>query len=153
MRVAAKPKVEESYLASARDWVLQVDLDKRLKVPTYITETNLRPDMLLVSETTKQIGIIELTVPSEDRIEISTELKKTKYAVLEEACNRQGWRSSLWTVEVGSRGFPAQSLSSLLKDIGYTGRQRKTALRKIGMKAETASHSIWRWSHFKKWGS
>ena len=153
VRVAAKPKVEESYFASARDWVLQVDLDKRLKVPTYITETNLRPDMLLVSETTKQIGIIELTVPSEDRIEISTELKKTKYAVLEEACNRQGWRPSLWTVEVGSRGFPAQSLSSLLKDIGYTGRQRKTALRKIGMKAETASHSIWRWSHFKKWGS
>ena len=69
---------EDSYLNSANDWRLEVDLDGRLKVPTEITTTNLRPDMMLISHQTKQVSFIELTVPSEDRIEVSGEIKKTK---------------------------------------------------------------------------
>ena len=44
--------------------------------------------MILVSDHTRQIAIIELTVPSEDRIGISAELKRTKYAAIEELCVR-----------------------------------------------------------------
>ena len=32
-----------------------------------------------ISRQTKQIGIVELTVPNEDRIEVSGELKRLKY--------------------------------------------------------------------------
>ena len=49
------------------------------------------------------------------------------------------------------RGFPARSVAGLLRDLGYTGRERKYLLRKIGEVAEEASRSIWRWSTIKEW--
>ena len=118
----------------------------------YIYETNLRPDIMLISESTKQLYFIELTVPSEERIEMSSQLKRNKYAVIEEACNARGWKTRVSAVEVGCRGFPAASMSNLLKELGYEGKQKKIVLQRIGAAAETASHSIWRWSHFKAWG-
>ena len=142
----------DSYLDSARDWVLQVDLGRQLKIPIHIADTNLRPDMIMVSEQTKQIAIIELTVPSEDRIGVSAELKRTKYAVIEELCRQNRWKPRVWTVEVGCRGFAAGSAAVLLKDFGYRGRQKKAILKKIEAEAEYASQKIWRWSHFKRWG-
>ena len=57
---------------------MSVDLEGRLKIPSEITVTHLRPDMILISKDTKQLGIIELTVPIEDRIEISGEKKRNK---------------------------------------------------------------------------
>ena len=53
--VKRKPR---SYMEGARDWRLLVDLDRRLKVPQYIVETELRPDMLLISDSTKRMGVI-----------------------------------------------------------------------------------------------
>ena len=41
--------------------------------------TTLRPDILLVSESTKNIIIMELTVPWEDCFEEAHERKRTKY--------------------------------------------------------------------------
>ena len=129
-----------------------MDLKGSLKIPSSITITNLRPDMLLMSESTKQLGIIELTVPSENRIEVSKKLKKAKYTPLAEEAKQKGWRVRIWAVEVGCRGFPARSLTVLLRDMGYTGKERKNLVRKIGDVAEDASRSIWRWSSIKEWG-
>ena len=36
--------------------------------------------------------------------------------------------------------------------MGYTGKERKNLVRKIGDVAEDASRSIWRWSSIKEWG-
>ena len=141
-----------SYLDTANDWEVRVDLKGRLKIPSSITITDLRPDMILISESTKQLGIIELTVPNESRIEVSGEMKRAKYAPIVEEGTRKGWRVRVWTVEVGCRGFPAQSMTALLRDIGYTGRERKALLRKIGDVAEEASRAIWSWSNVKEWG-
>ena len=75
----------ETYLSSANDWSLQVDLPgHRLKIPTHIADTALRPDMLLISNKTKQLGIIELTVPTEERMELAAEGKRLKYSIVEE---------------------------------------------------------------------
>ena len=142
----------DSYLNTAADWELRVDLGRQLKVPTYIATTDLRPDMLLMSDRTKQIAIIELTVPAEDRIGVSAELKKAKYAVLEDLCRRSKWKPRVWTVEVGCRGFAAGSVAALLRDLGYAGRQKKHIITRIETEAESASHNIWKWSHFKQWG-
>ena len=49
-----------------------------------MAETNLRPDILLVSDSSRKMGVVELTVPSEERIELSGELKRTKYRILQE---------------------------------------------------------------------
>ena len=129
-----------------------MDLNGKLKIPSSITITDLRPDMVLISESTRQLGIIELTVPNENRIEVSGELKKAKYAPIAEEGTKKGWRVRMWAVEVGCRGFPARSLTVLLRDMGYTGKERKTLLSKIGSVAEEASRAIWSWSNIKEWG-
>ena len=147
-----EPCSNSSYLNSANDWQVKVDLRGKLKIPSSITITDLRPDMIIVSESTKQLGIIELTVPNENRIEVSSEIKKAKYAPLAEEAKQKGWRVRIWAVEVGCKGFPARSLTVLFRDMGYTGRERKELLRRIGDVAEEASRAIWRWSSIKEWG-
>ena len=114
-----------TYMKGSKDWRLQIDLDRKLKVPHNIVETELRPDMLLISDTSKRMGVIELTVPSEDRVEVSGELKKAKYAVLQQEAKKNGWSVRIWAVEVGCRGFPAASMATFIKDIGVTGAERK----------------------------
>ena len=146
-------KTDDSYLNSANDWQLEVDLDRRLKVPPEITTTNLRPDMMLISWQTKQVSFIELTVPSEDRIEVSGELKKTKYEAIAVEGRQKGWRVRIWAVEVGCRGFPASSMAAFMKEIGYRGKEGKKVIEEIGHSAERASHSIWNWSQIKSWGN
>ena len=146
-------KHEDSYLNSANDWKLEVDLDGRLKVPTEITTTNQRPDMMIISKQTKQVGFIELTVPNEDRIEVSSEMKKTKYEAIAIDGRQKGWRVRILAVEVGCRGFPASSMAAFMKEIGYRGKEGKRILEEIGQTAESATHSIWKWSQIKNWGS
>ena len=148
-----QPKQDpRSYLAGASDWKLLVDLEKSLKVPSQVAETNLRPDILLISDSLKKMGVVELTVPSEERIELSGELKRTKYNVLKEEGKKNRWAVQVWAVEVGCRGFPASSMASFLKEIGVQAGERKRMLNKIGEAAERASRSVWRWSHFREWG-
>ena len=60
---------KKSYLDGAADWRLMVDLDRRLKVPEEVAPTDLRPDLILVSDSTKKMGVMELTVPNEDSVE------------------------------------------------------------------------------------
>ena len=132
---------------------MEVDLGGRLKVPTEITTTNLRPDMMIISSKTKQASIVELTVPSEDRVEVSGEIKKTKYEAIAVEGRQRGWKIRIWAVEVGCRGFPAASMASFVKEIGYRGKEGRKALDKISHVTETASRSIWNWSQIKHWGN
>ena len=135
-----------SYFDGAGDWKMSVDLDGRLRVPERVTETNLRPDMLLISDSTKRMGIVELTVPSEERVEVAAEMKREKYEAIVQGGKEKGWTVRVWTVEVGCRGFPAASMASFLKDIGIGGGERNRVLRRIGEAAESSSKAIWRWS-------
>ena len=109
--------------------------------------------MLLISEETKKVGIVELTVPGEERIEVSGELKRTKYAGLQEEGRKNGWLVQTWAIEIGCRGFPAASMATFLKEVGINGNERRRKLNRLGEIAENASRAIWRWSHFKSWGS
>ena len=142
-----------SYLSPAKDWKMKVDLEGRLQIPKDIVVTNLRPDITLISSKTKQFGMIELTVPSEERIEVSGELKRQKYEKVALEARTRGWRVKIWAVEVGCKGFPAVSLSNFLKDIGYKGGKRKKICETIGRSAEQASHSLWKASFYKDWGT
>ena len=142
-----------SFLNSARDWKLQVDLGRRVKIPEYIMATQLKPDLILTSDSTKQMVVMELTVPLEDRIEISAELKKSKYEQLITESAKSNWKTNIYTVEVGCRGFAASSLSYFLKDLGYVGKEKTKIIKKVEYEAERASNNIWNWSHMKTWGT
>ena len=126
---------------------------KHVKIPKEILETNLRPDLVVTSEKKKMLGMMELTVPYEDRIEISKEMKKAKYQEIVDVGESKGWKVRLWTVEVGCRGFPGNSLNNYLRDIGFSGSERTKQLKRIGEIAQSASNAIWKSSHFKKWGA
>ncbi len=53
----------------ADDWEMPAYLRKQLRFPEQITQTSLRPDIVLWSKVTKQVVLIELTVHWEKRIE------------------------------------------------------------------------------------
>ena len=54
--------IKSGILEQAKDWQLELDLDRKLRLPE-ILPTNLRPDIVLWSAAMKKIVIIELTVP------------------------------------------------------------------------------------------
>ncbi len=58
---------------------MRVDLGRQLKFPEEIVVTSLRPDIVLWSQATMQVALIELTVPWEERIEEAHERKLGKY--------------------------------------------------------------------------
>lgn len=72
----------------------------------------MRPDITLVSESTKNIIIMELTVPWEDRLGEAHERKMTKYEQLVTDCRAQGWKARCMPIEVGwiCGALPPQSV-------------------------------------------
>ena len=127
-----------SLLERGRDWELRVDLHRKLLFPN-IMETTLRPDAVLFSSQSDTLIAIELTVNCEE----AHERKSLKYADLMAECRDRGWNVWLFPVEVGCRGFPAQSVWKLLHRLGICGRARKAAVRQLSEAAEKASCWLW----------
>lgn len=80
-------------LATAGDWEMRADLRRQLKFPEEMMSTSLRPDIVLWSKATKQVILVELTVPWEERIEEAHELKRKKYQALAHECQQKGWKA------------------------------------------------------------
>ncbi len=115
-----------------------MDLDKKLVFPPEIVATTPWPDMVLWSPTTKLAYVVELTVPWEDGVEEAYERKNNKYSDLAAEASQNGWKTSIFPVEVGCRGFVATSTTSLLKKIGLKGRSLQQAIKSISSAAEKA---------------
>ncbi|RXN15823.1 reverse transcriptase [Labeo rohita] len=130
-------------LNTAQDWKLQVDLGRQLKFPEYILSTSLRPDMVITSDASKQVVLVELTVPWEDRMEEAHERKRAKYTEIVVECRNKGWKARCEPVEVGCRGFAGQSLPRTLKLLGVKGQLCRRAIKTIIEAAEKASRWLW----------
>ncbi|XP_060083282.1 uncharacterized protein LOC132562552 [Ylistrum balloti] len=122
-------------------WEMRVDLGK--KFPD-VVQTTLRPDVVIWSAESTQIVVIELTVPWEERCDQANERKRAKYSDLMEQCRERGWRTWLFPVDVGCRGFPARSVWKTFQALGVVGRTRKMVVRRLEEAAERAS--CWLWS-------
>ncbi|TDH01092.1 hypothetical protein EPR50_G00176520 [Perca flavescens] len=140
--VKATAKHSPSILQRAFDWEMQVDLRSRLVFPQDIAATSLRPDLVLISRITKTILVAELTVPWEDRLAISHQIKKAKYQDLIDEALIKGWHATN-PIEVGCRGFPATSLRYFLQKVGLDPKHLKKATREITVAAETSSRWLW----------
>ena len=67
--IKRKTSHNSGLLFTANDWVLVYDCPANpLIIPHHIVQTSLRPDIIIFSDTTRQVFILELTVPSEDNI-------------------------------------------------------------------------------------
>jgi hypothetical protein len=134
---------QQGILATSNDWQMEVDLHRQLKFPPVIAVTNSRPDMVLWSIKSRQVVVIELTVPWEERIEEANERKRSKYQQLVEDCQQNGWKTWCMPVEVGCRGFAGQSLWQALSKLGVTGYARKKLIGEVCEEAEKASRWVW----------
>lgn len=142
-KLSSRPKLRSGLLGTANDWQLSVDLGKQLRFPRDIAETNLRPDIVLSSAMSRQVIMLELTVPWEERIDEANERKKEKYAELVEECRSRGWRAQCLPIEVGGRGFAGKSLCRALGLLGITGASRRKAINAASEAAEKASRWLW----------
>ena len=138
-----KPTPSASLLSSAADWELRVDLGRQLKFPEYVTSTSLRPDLVLTSASSKQVLLLELTVPWEDRMGEANEHKRLKYQELIEDCRRRGWKARCEPIEVGCRGFAARSLCRAFSLLGISGAAKRRGVKSATEAAERASRWIW----------
>ena len=80
VNVRSVPSEKTLLLSTSPDWELFVDLDEQLKFPDHIVQTQIRLDMILVSNTTKR----ELTASWEGNKAESHQRKLTKYQELVE---------------------------------------------------------------------
>ena len=133
----------KGVLATASDWEMRADLKKQLKFPEEIAHTSLRPDIVLWSKGTKQVVLMELTVPWEERIEEAYERELKKYQALILESQQNGWKAWNLPVEVGCRGFAGRSLWRALGLLGIEGPARKRLVANTTKRAEEASRWIW----------
>ena len=92
--------VTQSVLECANDWKLRVDFDaKKAEFPPTIVATSLRPDIVLFSQMSRVVVLIELTCPAEEGM-INAQLRKeTKYSALLDEINATGvWKPTLFTL-------------------------------------------------------
>ncbi len=99
--------------------------------------------MVLMSDSSKQVVMLELTVPWEERIVEANERKRGKHAELVEDCCRREWRARCMPVEVGGRGFAGKSLCKAYSLLGITGAQKRQAINRASEAAEKASRWLW----------
>ena len=136
-------KINSCLLSTAQDWQWRVDIGNRLKVPEQIATTTLRPDLILWSTETKQVLLIELTVPWEENTEVACERKLEKYQELVEQCKVNEWRTACYPIRVGCRSFAGRSVCRVLSRLGMIGEKKRKAIRAISESAEKASRWLW----------
>lgn len=111
--------------------------------PDAIKKTRMRPDIVYHSASTRQIIMVELTVPYENRMEESNVYKKEKYTDLCKELEREGYNTRIIPVEIGARGFVGASAYSLLSKLSINGSKRTKALKVLSETAENSSRWIW----------
>ena len=154
-------KVKSSYkpglLYTANDWSMSFDESHDpLIFPPHIAQTSLRPDLVIHSNATRQVILIELTVPSEDNIIDWHAKKEEKYAKLLDDIGLNKWMGYVYGIEVGSRGYVAKSVVFALGKLGLEQnliRKIKQSISLICLRSSyliylSTKNVIWRlWEH------
>ena len=81
---------------------LSIDLEGGYTFPTHISPTDLRPDIVWWDDNDKVVVMVELTIPFETSFEAAAERKESKYEELVTAARRNGFDTTLITIEVES---------------------------------------------------
>ena len=103
----------------------------------------MRPDIVLYSQSSKQMILIELTVPYESRMDEANIFKTEKYASLAKSLMESGFKTKVLAIEIGARGFVGASAYNLMKQLSVSGKKRTRALKAMAEAAEKSSSWIW----------
>ena len=110
-KIACKNMYKPSLLEGCTDWQVATDLKHNFIFPTEITLMTKRPDIVIWFVKAKKVFVIELTVPFEENFNWAHQCKLEKYEDLQEQCVRNGWITNIFPIEIGCRGFIANSTS------------------------------------------
>jgi len=144
-----------AILDCANDWNVRVDFDhKKAHFPVSIFPTSLRPDIVLWSEMSRVVILLELTCCAEEGITRAQLRKETKYTELVSEINAGNiWKASLFTLEVGARGLVALSTQRVLKKIGFSSSQATRLCKTLSCVVARCSYAVYlahknlAWSH------
>jgi hypothetical protein len=144
--------VRKSLLANARDWILKVDYHHReAPFPAEICVTNQRPDMFIVSRSSKTAILIELTCPAEENILDAQLRMRIRYDGLKHQIKAAGWTGVLKTIEVGTRGCVAATVPRLLAALGITGGKIRSITKALSACCATCSFEIYKARRVPTW--
>jgi hypothetical protein len=149
-RRVRSPRV--SLLDTASDWCIACDLSIAgpYTFPLTAAVTARRPDIAVWSESTKQLVLLELTVPNETRVVQSMQLKQTRYKELVDECSRT-FATTLLTAEVGTRGFVASRTQQALQQLGIWSSELHKDLSNSALRGSHAiylnrDNPVWFWN-------
>lgn len=152
-RTRKRNQVESGILATASDWLLLCDYDSSTYVfPPNIATTVMRPDIVIYSNSKKVVIMLELTVPAEENIQRRHAQKIDKYErKLLDACHLNGWKTHLFAVEIGSKGYVDFSMERALKSLGLPAKQARKACKMMSNTTLRCSYTIYMSRKNKLW--
>ena len=151
-----KPKLrKEMPFERAKDWVLIWDEDTLpAQFPQHIYNTSERPDIVVWSDSLREVVLIELTCGDESNFSDQVVRKEARYnRELIPGIGGCGWKARLFTVEIGCRGFWHHTVPALFNYFGLAKRTKKKALNEAAFVALRCSYAIWLARDSKKWST
>ena len=118
LKIARENMCKPSLLESCTDWHVATDLKHNFIFPTERALKTKRLDIVIWSIKAKKVFVIKLTVPYEENFDWAHQRKLEKYDDLREQCVRNGWITNVFPIEVGCRGFIANSTSVFWTNLG-----------------------------------
>ena len=149
--IPKRKKTPSCRLDSANDWSLTVDLDNTFLWPIKDFPTIERPDIVIVSLSTKNIIWGELTVPQEKRCLISQAIKAARYSKLKAQLMLRDWRVHDFTWEIGTLGFTAQTVTKFFSALTSDKTQVRFMRTRCTAAARRSSFYIWTARHIINW--
>jgi len=107
-----------------------------------VTATSLRPDIVIFSQLSKRVILVELTSPCEENMEEWHGKKLEKYSCLLNKIKEKGWFVELFAVEIGARGYCSSSVISCLKRLGFSTKRSNQVAKSLSSVALQASFVI-----------
>ena len=86
-------------------------------IPPHILTTSQRPDLVIINEESKELTMVELTIPFETNLEAAHSRKVEKYNCLVHDIQEKGYTVSFYAVEVGVRGLVNRDNKQRIKQI------------------------------------
>ena len=120
-----------------------VDLGPSYVFPSHITFTELRPDIVIYSNSIKRVVLIELTSPCEENMPYWHDYKVQHYANLTRSIRTNGWQCEVLAIEVGARGFCSRTVVSALKRLGFPNKLTNKTVKELGSTSTKSSFFIW----------
>ena len=152
-RPEKKMEMRKSFPGEAKDWKILWDEDKYpAHFPQHIYNTAERPDIVVWSDSSKQVILIELTCGDESNFGDQVERKENRYnRELIPGINNGDWTAKLFTVEIGCRGLWHHTAPALFNYFGLDKRTKKTVLQEAALTSLKCSYAIWLARNNKTW--